>query len=106
MAVSLTHRFSISGHKAYVTVACKRYAVDSPNVWLATMSPGTETLHDATGTGLALVGSGLLYERLTGGGRSAQARLDPLPESGGIGRACPRRVEGPGRPGMSEAAGR
>ena len=27
------------------TVACKRYSADSPNVWPATMSPGTETLY-------------------------------------------------------------
>ena len=111
------------------TAACTHYAVDSPNVWVATMSPSTETLHaclrrvaaicgvrtgtagsapleeqiserlrdtrgllavdeaqhlgtkaleglrslhDATGTGLALVGSDLLYDRLTGGSRSAQ----------------------------------
>lgn len=111
------------------TVACGRYATDSPNVWLATMTPsiemlynclrrvaagcgirpgpsggsariaeeltarlrdtrgllvvdeaqhlttkaleGLRSLHDATGTGLALVGSDKLYDRLTGGSRSA-----------------------------------
>ena len=111
------------------TKACRRYAADSPNVWIATMSPWTQTVHacleqvalacglrtvefrsariaaalvdrlrdtrgllavdeaqhlgtraleglrslyDATGTGLALVGSDELYSRLTGGSRSGQ----------------------------------
>ncbi len=111
------------------TVACGRYAKDSPNVWLTTMTPsiemlyaclrrvaagcglrpgasggsarleeeltarlrdtrgllvvdeaqhlttkaleGLRSLHDATGTGLALVGSDKLYDRLTGGSRCA-----------------------------------
>ena len=111
------------------TRACRRYAADSPNVWIATMSPWTQTVHacleqvalacglrtvefrsariaaalvgrlrdtrgllavdeaqhlgtraleglrslyDATGTGLALIGSDELYSRLTGGSRSDQ----------------------------------
>ena len=111
------------------TRACRRYAADNPNVWIATMSPWTQTVHacleqvalacglrtvefrsariaaalvdrlrdtrgllavdeaqhlgtraleglrslsDATGTGLALIGSDELYSRLTGGSRRDQ----------------------------------
>ena len=111
------------------TMAARRYGGLRPNVWIATMSPWTQTVHacleqvagacglrtvdfrsarlaaaltgrlagtrgllvvdeaqhlgakaleglrslnDATGTGLALVGSDLLYERLTGGLRGAE----------------------------------